>query len=111
MTKEQLTYRLSMMKGGFEKEIAKFQAKLAKEPAHAFSWADSAMEAAAKLYICDTIIPHLEKDTATVESVYDFTLSKVLHSARYPASSSSEVSNAMERKISAAWAEVLYMLQ
>lgn len=110
MNKQELIAKLAKNKELAEDQIAKFQVELAKDPSYAFSWADGAMRAAAEARVCKFVLSVLENDEVTVEHVRKEATAMTLRAARYPASSSSEVSNAMERKIGAAWAELLEML-
>ena len=107
MNKQELIAELTSTKKYAEGRIAKFQEKLADDPAYAFSWADGAMSAAAEAKVCEFVLAVLENEEVTVEHVRKEATAMTMRAARYPASSSSEVSNAMERKIGAAWAELL----
>ena len=107
MNKQELIAELTSTKKYAEGRIAKFQEKLADDPAYAFSWADGAMSAAAEAKVCEFVLAVLENEEVTVEHVRKEATAMTMRAARYPASSSSEVSNAMERKIGAAWAKLL----
>lgn len=110
MNKQELIFTLTHKLGTAKEQIVKFQEKLAKNPAHAFQWAEGAMTAAAAIEVYGFLLGRLEIETVTVGAINTLALQKTMHAARWPAASSSDVSNAMERKIGAAWAEVLEIL-
>lgn len=76
--------------------LARFTAKMAVNPLHAFEWADSAIDAAAVLDTNARVLEALsEPDTkATPESILDWLKREIRHMAKWPSRSTSIGSNA-----------------
>jgi len=90
--------------------IDKFAADLIKDPSHTLSWGDKAFQAAARLRVAKEIIHHFAGN-ATVQQVREYVMDQVLHSAKYPPSSTSPTSNLMEQYTLAAYAEAVQTLE
>ncbi len=86
--------------------ISKFQQNLAVNPHYAFTWADDAMLAAARLDVAATIERHMEHQGFNIEGLNEYAMDRALHGAANPARSSSACSNQMEVNITAVWAEL-----
>lgn len=112
MNMQQLAYTLDFNVKSANDTLAKFQQKLADDPAYAFSWASDAMTAAAKLKVANVVLASIEKfPELTIEMVRKEAATQMRRAARYPARSTSPVSNVMEQEIGAAWAELFDTLE
>ena len=111
MQKQELIAQLTNKKVNAESQIVRFQSELSKNPAHAFSWADSAVKAAAAIDIYRYLLNFLEKETTDTEKVKRFATGKAISAARFPASSTSAISNLVEVNKGGVWAEIADMLE
>lgn len=97
-------YRLDNMDRDARATLEKFQADLAKDPAYALSWGERAVEAGAKLQVA----------TKAKARCAEVPFAKVLQiltrernqKARWPASSTSQVSNVFEHYVLGAYADL-----
>lgn len=84
---------------------------LAKNPVHAFEWADAAFTAAARHEVMTNSLRHLDTTTGTLETLKAAAMHRALRGARYPARSTSPSSRIMAQETAAAWAELLEVLE
>ena len=94
-----------------EREVAKFAARLAENPANAFEWGEDAAEAAAALEVghllrrCYTSpLPDKHTTADRVNAIRDMVISRTLLGAQSPKQSTSQFANLMDRYNTKAWA-------
>lgn len=93
-----------------KEKIEKFKAELSeRSPAYAFSWADSAMRAAAALDVWFQLKNNIGEGS-NIRLIRDIAEQNVLQAARYPQKSTSDCSNLIEQYKLSAWAEVASFL-
>lgn len=98
-----------------------FAARFAEDPVRAFEWSQGAIEAATRLDVFESAVlrltdndgvPCLERDgKSTIESLRAYATDKIMHGARYPAHSSSQVSNVVSQQTVSAWAQLVEILR
>lgn len=103
---------LKVLKSDVESErryLNEWKAKLEKDPAHAFSWGDSAFAAAGRLSIFEDVVRALEDPERDVdlEGIEKYTIERVLQRAQHPTHSTSPTSNLMYEYVTSAWAELI----
>lgn len=86
-------------------ELAKWTAKLAKDPMHAFEWSEDAFKAAARKRVWLEIEAWSAR--ATIAQIKDELTKQCLRAARYPEASTSFSGNAMRTYYHAAQAAAL----
>lgn len=82
--------------------LDRFAKRLAEDPADAFSWGSSSVEAAGTLRVYSILAELFDKKGYQVAK--DFALRRALEGARSPQHSTSELSNAIEEAFTAAYA-------
>lgn len=94
-------------------KLKSFQTDLAGFPAHAFEWADSAMEAAAIEDVFLRVINALTaKDTkATRATMYEHAMQQVMQKSKHPSRSSGQCMNLMAQHTLSAWAQVAELMK
>lgn len=95
-----------------ERTIAKFQERLAANPADAFEWGEDAAEAAASLQVATWLkrycsidtIPEKHTEDDLVNAIRETVLSRMLLGAQSPKCSTSQFANLMDRYTTKTWA-------
>lgn len=80
-----------------QKSIDKFKKNFDENYAHALSWGTEVFAAAAAIKVIKYTMAELAHPESTVESVQNMLLRKMTHKAKFPASSTSETSNLIEK--------------
>lgn len=95
-----------------EASLAKFKKNLDTDPSYAFSWADTAVAAAATHQAASGALRALTdpNSEATVETLVEFYRKEVAYGARNPPSSTSQMSNLVRTYTTAANAAILDIL-
>lgn len=106
-----------------DRDLAKFQTKLAENPVHAFEWADGVMASTAAGHIADRYLKLLQDwqaanaageltpsqpqtEALAVDWINQSVVRQALQKGRYPKSSTSMCSNKMDQLESACYAEL-----
>lgn len=93
-----------------KRTVAKFTERLAEDPAYAFEWGDSAMDAAASLAVASRLKAIITAQSAKmtedelVKAVCDMILQNMVHGAQSPKQSTSTCANLMDRYTTKAYA-------
>lgn len=90
--------------------LTKFTERLGKDAHHAFRWADDAVRAAAKLSVIRDVLSfqsRLDSNEWTSAQMIAYLREKVMNRAKWPAHSTSPISNLAEEYETAAWAEMV----
>jgi len=101
------------MQRSAEYNLEEFKTSLEKNPAYAFEWGSTALQAANDLAVVKMITQYLteETDQFPAERLYAnvvrWAREKVMREGRFPSRSTSVLSNESARCQAAAWAEVL----
>jgi hypothetical protein len=106
---ELLASKLRTILGAANEDLDHFQEKFAENPLHAFEWGERAVEAAAIKDVNTRIINAItaEDSKATLKSIKEFVLERVLHKARFPKRSTSPMANLADQVEAQAWATIL----
>ena len=114
--KEKMTSTVEQYEAG----MAQFQARIANDPVHAFTWADTIMSLTARMYVAkhwlssiaawEAADPKEEGQPKNDEEAVDFIHSAILREAlrknRFTEQSTSQCSNLMKREDAAFYAEL-----
>ena len=92
-----------------KKVLEKFAADIAVQPLYAFSWGDKAVTAAAKVQVLGDVLAVL-KSGVDVEKVRKHATEQALQAAKWPARSTSVMSNLAEQEKGAVWASLIERL-
>ena len=92
--------------GECEAVLTKFGSKLDEAPAHTFSWADSAVRAAAELELYKKVL-FLSKEGMSFKGIHESLAREAISLARNPARSTSPMHNLVEQERLAARGQLL----
>lgn len=109
ISKENFVGRLKSNIKQHSDHIRKFAAEVQGQPGHAMDWAGGTFQNAANFEIMGEVYAALtgEGSKATVESIREYAMDRVLTMASRPERSTSIGSNAMDRERLAAWANIV----
>jgi hypothetical protein len=107
-----LLRRLSGELASAASELARFQERFAQDPAHAFEWADAAVEAAAKVEVLGRARGFVEADDFEDKRGGWLAIHRnaLLVGAKWPRHSTGQVSNLLDRFRLSATAQLVEML-
>lgn len=107
MAQERLTRHLQGMVDSADRELAKFAANVAGDPAHAFRWGDDAMKAAATRKIALEVIAAMAHPHSDLHTLEQGLVETLTNRAKYPERSTSPCSNLMHQNETSAIAQVI----